>query len=93
LLLLTSNNNYCCFFLCCGCRVASPVRKLDDVMEPIAAELVGVLAQTPAEERASWEAEGLRLISQGKCAVVLLAGGQVSGTGSNPHAALLTTHP
>jgi len=50
--------------------------KLDDRMEPIPPELYGGVRRSTREELMSYEDEGFLQISEGKVAVLLLAGGQ-----------------
>jgi len=50
--------------------------KLDDRMEPIPPELYGGVCRSTTEELKSYEDEGFLQISDGKVAVLLLAGGQ-----------------
>jgi UDP-N-acetylglucosamine/UDP-N-acetylgalactosamine diphosphorylase len=50
--------------------------KLDDRLQPIPAEIHGAVVRTDAQTLQDYESEGLRLISLGKVAVLLLAGGQ-----------------
>jgi len=50
--------------------------KLDDRMEPIPPELYGGVLRSTREELKSYEDEGFLQISEGKVAVLLLAGGQ-----------------
>ncbi|XP_035709199.1 UDP-N-acetylhexosamine pyrophosphorylase isoform X3 [Folsomia candida] len=50
--------------------------KLDDRLQPIPTEIHGAVVRTDANTLQKYENEGLRLISLGKVAVLLLAGGQ-----------------
>lgn len=50
--------------------------KLDDRMEPIPPELYGGVLTSTSEELKSYEDEGILQISEGKVAVLLMAGGQ-----------------
>jgi len=50
--------------------------KLDDRLQPIPPEIHGAVVRTDADRLKQYETEGLRLIGNGKVAVLLLAGGQ-----------------
>lgn len=52
------------------------VGKLDDRLQPIPTDIHGAVVRTELQRLKQYEAEGLRLISHGKVAVLLLAGGQ-----------------
>ncbi len=50
--------------------------KLDDFMKPLPASSIGDVRSKDAPQ---WYEAGLKFITDGKAAVILLAGGQVSG--------------
>jgi len=50
--------------------------KLDDLMQPIPPNLHGSVSRTPAGEISQYQDIGLKAVSEGKVAVLLLAGGQ-----------------
>nr|CAB3267418.1 UDP-N-acetylhexosamine pyrophosphorylase [Phallusia mammillata] len=56
---------------------------IDALMEPVPIELFGSVSKSNADDKAMWEAEGLRSIADGKVAVLLLAGGQGTRLGVN----------
>lgn len=51
-------------------------QKLDDTMKPIPTEASGSVIKGTKEELEAYRNEGLRLVSEGKVAVLLMAGGQ-----------------
>jgi hypothetical protein len=52
--------------------------KLDQYMKPLPKETVAcAIANPPTEDMLRWRESGLKLISEGKVACILLAGGQV----------------
>lgn len=55
---------------------ADNTAKLDHLMEPLPAQLVGSVARSDSALLAHYESIGLKQISEGKVAVLLLAGGQ-----------------
>eukprot|EP00051_Salpingoeca_urceolata_P032706 m.16964 g.16964 ORF g.16964 m.16964 type:complete len:484 (+) comp5363_c0_seq1:138-1589(+) len=61
----------------------SPVLKLDDVMQPVPSDFMGHASSAPEEQLQKWETEGLRRVSEGKVAALLLAGGQGTRLGSD----------
>ena len=50
--------------------------------QPVPSTLVAALASTTVDERLRWRSTGLKLVAEGKIAVVLLAGGQGTRLGS-----------
>lgn len=50
--------------------------KVDEFIEPVPRDICGSIVRTDQDTLKAYEAEGLRLISEGKVAVLLLAGGQ-----------------
>ena len=50
--------------------------KKDELMEPLPGDVFARLSETAKEKQVCWCKEGLKQVSQGKVAVLLLAGGQ-----------------
>lgn len=55
---------------------SSPNEMIDDIMEPIPEHMAGSVNESSKEKLEEYRRHGLKLISEGSVAVLLLAGGQ-----------------